>query len=147
MSTYCYTRTDGSDLEEHEFPLGRAPQFVKSVADGRVRLYRNYCAEGGELGVPTSPATEPMAPDPMEEWNAAAPRIRREKLWPMQATMSGVLASQVPDAQKLLAKHGVSCDFDRHGEPKFTSQRHQDQYCRAMGLFNKQSVTASPRNK
>lgn len=122
MSTYCYSRADGSGLVEREFRFGHAPRTVR--VDGE-KLFKNYGAE----------ATPPPSSS------------RRSVMWPQQATMSGVLPSQVPETQKHLAEHGVTCDFNRQGEPKWRSQRHQDQYCRAMGMFNKDSVTASPRNK
>lgn len=146
MSTYCYTTESGGGLQEHEFPIGKAPQRIRNCKHKYkwIWLYRNIGAEAGQKDAKTMAKTEPM-PDPTPE--RARRRRRRAKLWPLQAEMSGVLSSQVPEVQKLLAKSGVTCDFDKHGEPKWRSQRHQDSYCRAMGLFNKQSVTASPRNK
>lgn len=123
MSTYCYSKADGSGLVERDFRFGHAPRTIR--VDGE-KLHKNYVAEA----TPPPPAQR-----------------ARAKLWPMQATMSGVLPKQVPETIEHLAKHGVTCEFSKQGEPKWTSQRHQDAYCRAMGMFNKQSVTASPRNK
>lgn len=67
--------------------------------------------------------------------------------WPKKCMMSGVLPSQVPQAIEHCKAQGVNVEFQKNGEPIWTSQRHADRYCRAMGLFDKQSVTMSPRNK
>lgn len=65
--------------------------------------------------------------------------------WPMHSEAMAVHPSQIRDQQKVLAKSGVKCDFDREGRPILTSQHHRKQVAEAMGLYDRNGGYGDPR--
>lgn len=73
------------------------------------------------------------------------PRCRRPGQYPKASWAMGLSdAGQVKEAQEILAKNGVTCDFNKHYEPIFDSLRHQQSYMRALGYHNRNAGYGDP---
>lgn len=65
--------------------------------------------------------------------------------WPRVSVAAGVAPSQAKEAYEKSVKDGVPTQFTKDGDPVFTSQRHETNYLRTIGMFNR-SAGGSPRN-
>lgn len=69
--------------------------------------------------------------------NLAAQQTPDPSGWPMVSDALAVDPRDAGEAQADAAKRGVPTEFNREGQPIFTSSGHKAAYCRAMGAVDR----------
>lgn len=111
MPIFCYV-TDGGVREEHQFPMGEAPETLDISG---VPAYRDFRAEH-------------------------SPRKARSESWPMAPCVgSGVNAAQAGELRKFLADRGVPTEVSSDGDPVYTSAGHRKKALKVRGLHDNAS--------
>lgn len=123
MATYIYKDGSGQRIEK-PFPMGEAPESVMG-AEGRCYV-RDREAEMVTQRFPSA--------------------VEREKApsgcntWPYWSVQRGVHVDQVPSEMARLKKRGVSAEFNKEGDIKIESARHQKAIDDTFGGHNKDGV-------
>lgn len=78
-------------------------------------------------------------------------RTQRRKLakWPMTSWSAAINPEDVDKTREYDRAHGVPTDYNKHGEPIFTSQKHRANYCRVHELYDRNAGYGdpAPRNR
>lgn len=64
--------------------------------------------------------------------------------WPMLSDAAGVAASQVEEATKQATEMGIPTHFTEDGRAEFTSAKHRKNYCRAIGMHDRNGGYSDP---
>ena len=65
--------------------------------------------------------------------------------WPMESNAAGVAASQAVEAMQEATKMGIPTEFNKEtGDAIFTSRKHRKDYCRAIGLHDRNGGYSDP---
>lgn len=115
MPTYCYTSDDGTQHIERIYPMGKAPRILD--IDG-LTFKRDF---RGEL----------------------SPRACTGN-WPMYSDAAGVHPDQIKEAYEKSVKDGVPTQFTPDGRAIFTSRKHRKDYCRTIGMHDRNGGYGDP---
>ncbi|MGH2272166.1 hypothetical protein ACQ9LF_10235 [Anaerohalosphaeraceae bacterium U12dextr] len=115
MPQYCFT-----DDQDHTicrfYPLGKAPRQVRL---GKTVFKRNLRAE--HAGTRHTPGN-----------------------WPMKSDAAGVHPSQIKEAYDHSVRIGIPTQFAPDGRAIFTGREHRKNYCRAIGLHDRNGGYGDP---
>ena len=64
--------------------------------------------------------------------------------WPMESDAAGVAASQVKEATEHANSIGIPTNFTEEGSAIFTSAQHRKDYCRAIGMHDRNGGYGDP---
>jgi len=67
--------------------------------------------------------------------------------WPIHSEAMAVHPDQIKDAMARDAKCGIPTEYDKHGRPIWTSQRHKKLYCESYGYFDKNGGYGDPQKR
>ena len=123
MAVYIYKNGSGKRIEK-TFPMGEAAESVMG-AEGRCYV-RDREAEMITQRLPSAVERE-KAP-------------RGCNTWPMWSTQRGVHVDQVTSEIERLKKHGVRAEFNKDGDIRIESARHQKAIDDTFGGHNKDGV-------
>ena len=114
MAVYCYTNDRGDKLSR-QYPMGKAPRRIE--VDGSI-YRRDFRAEFCGKHTPGN--------------------------WPMASDAAGVHPGQVDQAHEHARRVGIPTEFTADGRAIFTSRRHRRDYCRAIGLHDRNAGYSDP---
>ena len=117
MPQYCYTNHDTGETVIRSFSImAKTPDYV--YEDGH-KFMRDIRAEHTEIKyVPGN--------------------------WPMASDAAGVAAHQTKEAYDHSEKIGIPTQFTSDGRAIFTSRKHRKEYCRAIGLHDRNGGYGDP---
>jgi hypothetical protein len=120
--TYCYSTRDRKYTVEANFAMGAAPRRIRRKVGGKVRsLLRDMSAEA----------------------RGSTPRSCGN--WPLVAEFAGVHPSQVARLREHEAKHGVTTEYTKGGDPIWTGPEHRRKYCEVHGLYDRNGGYSDPQ--
>lgn len=64
--------------------------------------------------------------------------------YPYASDAMGVNPGRIPEAQRLLAEHGVKTEYTATGEPIIRDKAHRKAHCRALGFWDRDSGYSDP---
>jgi len=115
MPRYCFTDQDGNTICRF-YPMAKVPrQFTLA---GKV-FKRNISAEHSDIK--HTPGN-----------------------WPLESDAAGVHPDQIAEARQHSIKAGVPTEFTPDGRAIFTSRKHRKDYCRAIGLHDRNGGYSDP---
>lgn len=123
MATYIYNDGSGQRIER-AFPIGEATEFV--IGEDHCRYFRDRAAEMFTQRISVALERE------------KAPRGCSK--WPMWSVQRGVHVDQVPSEMARLKKRGVRAEFNKDGDIRIESARHQKAIDDTFGGHNKDGV-------
>lgn len=113
MPIYCYRRKGGELVE-----------ITMSYAEKCSREQDGQIVHEGET----------LSRDVVAEHSATVPGCSG---WPIWSDSAAVHPTDVAKVQGDLARHGVRCDFDGFGRPKFESASHRRSVLRRWGMHDR----------
>lgn len=114
LPTYCYRRGNGEIVEivmPYSEMLSRQSESGEIVHEGET-LSRDVAAEHGAT-------------------------VGSSAGWPIWSEGAAVHPDLVPRVSEDLRRHGVHCQFDVHGRPKFESAAHRRAVLRRFGMHDR----------
>lgn len=72
--------------------------------------------------------------------------VQRSASYPYESEAMAVDPEDISSAREILARHGVSTEYTRSGEPIIRSSEHLRQHAQAMGFYMRNSIW-SPKNR
>lgn len=115
MPRYCFTDNEGNTVCR-VYPMAKIP---KKITLGKTVFYRNIRAE--HTDVRHTPGN-----------------------WPMKSDAAGVHPDQIQEAYQHSVKVGIPTEFTPDGRAVFTSRKHRRDYCRAIGLHDRNGGYGDP---
>lgn len=115
MPRYCYSDDDGNTIIR-VYPMSKIPKQFR--LGGKV-FKRDIRAEHG--GRKHTPGT-----------------------WPMKSDAAGVHPDQIAEARAHSIEAGVPTDFTPDGRAILTSRKHRKDYCRAIGMHDRNGGYGDP---
>lgn len=115
MPRYCFTDVDGNTICR-VFSMNKVPKQV--ILNGKI-FKRNIRAE--HVDIKHTPGN-----------------------WPMKSDAAGVHPDQIAEARSHSIKAGVPTDFTPDGRAIFTGKKHRKDYCRAIGLHDRNGGYSDP---
>jgi hypothetical protein len=115
MPYYCFTDSEDNTISRF-YAMGKAP---KQIRLGGVVFRRNIRAE--HAGVRHTPGN-----------------------WPMKSDAAGVHPDQIKEAYEHSVKIGIPTQFVPDGRAVFTGKQHRKDYCRAIGLHDRNGGYGDP---
>lgn len=83
----------------------------------------------------------------VEVTNNPPPKKKGRAKWPIYSDALGVNPDQIPEAQATLAKHGVQAQYTPDGRAIVNDARHRRDWCRAVGLFDRNGGYSDPQSQ
>jgi hypothetical protein len=115
MPYYCFTDDQDNTISRF-YRMGKAPKQVKL---GGVVFKRNIRAE--HAGTKHTPGN-----------------------WPLKSDAAGVHPNQIKEAHAHSVKIGIPTQFTPDGRAIFTGRKHRKDYCRAIGLHDRNGGFGDP---
>jgi hypothetical protein len=123
MPTYCYRRQDTGEVVQAVMSVAEMERRQKR--DGSIRLDDGAIAIRDLLAEHGGPKASPAA-------------------WPLHSEALAVHPTQIEEARAHSRSLGVPLEFDPIGCPIFVSRRHRRDYCRAIGVRDRDGGYGDP---
>lgn len=115
MPTYCFGRKDGAFVHR-AYSIAACPRTIR--VDGKTFRKNIAC--------PHSDARRPG---------------QGNGKWPIYPDACGLLPDQIAEAKEHARRSGCPTEYDQHGRPGWTDERHKQKYLKAFKMHDMGGIT------